>query len=295
MKGSTYKPNKVFIQRINEAEFLGETIRMGTGELSPSLLPVKKTNQILSSLTLSSEHLGYEEAKGSYPLRVAICKYIRKSGVNASPDSVLIVSGALQAFQLIANGLLKEKSSILVESPSYLFLLNVFQSAKMNLIDVPISKIKNQVSILKTLKAQHQANLLYTIPTFHNPTGMTYSTEERKGIVDICRSNQLPIIEDDVYRELWIDSPPPQAMKSMDQTGNILYLGSASKILSPGLRIGWIVGPEVVVNQLADLKMQMDYGACSFSQAVLEKWFTNEDMCEEHVYHIRSELKQRRD
>ena len=100
--------------------------------------------------------------------------------------------------------------------------------------------------------------LLYTIPCFHNPTGTTMTENCRKNILAVCQKEQLPIIEDDVYRELWHDTPPPLPLKALEKEGLVLYLGSLAQSLSPGLRIGWIVGPEPVIERLADIKMQND-------------------------------------
>ncbi|MBM7703488.1 PLP-dependent aminotransferase family protein [Metabacillus iocasae] len=291
---STYKPSKPLIQKINEAEFSPSIIRLGTGELGKELLPIGAMNDLISNLKIEAHHLGYEEPKGSLELRQAVCKHVQAFGIHTSPSSVLIVSGALQAFQLIASGLLKQRASILAESPSYVFSINAFQSANVQLHNVPIDQIAKNPSILAKLKAQHNASLFYTIPTFHNPTGFLYTEEQRQNIVHACQSSQLPIVEDDVYRELWIDTPPPPTMKSMDQSGNILYIGSLSKLVSPGLRIGWIIGPETVINRLADLKMQVDYGASSLSQAVAERWLSSPDYYNEHVNWVRISLKERR-
>ncbi|WP_026673130.1 aminotransferase-like domain-containing protein [Alkalihalobacterium bogoriense] len=295
VKNSLFEPNKVFIQKINKAEFNPNIIRLGTGELSPHLLPVTQMKEIISSLQIAPNHLRYEEPKGSIQLRMALSDHIQEFGIKASPSNILIVSGGLQAFQLIANGLLRPQSKILVESPSYLFSLNLFQSLQMTLIDVPLDKMTKQMSLIKKMKEQHNASMLYTIPTFHNPTSFSYSEEQRKQIVSLCQSIQLPLIEDDVYRELWFDEPPPRALKSFDYAGNILYVGSASKIISPGLRIGWIVGPDYVIDRLADLKMQTDYGTSSISQAILCQWLEQKHWYIDHVHNVRDELRKRRD
>ncbi len=92
------------------------------------------------------------------------------------------------------------------------------------------------------------------------------SEQRRKELLAVCRREALPIIEDDVYGDLWLDGPPPQPLKAGDNSGNVLYIGSISKSLSPGLRIGWIVGPEPVIERLADIKMQTDYGSSSLAQ-----------------------------
>ncbi len=119
------------------------------------------------------------------------------------------------------------------------------------------------------------------------------SQKRRKEIIKICEKEQLPIIEDDIYRELWIDEPPPAPLKSIDKHGHVLYVGSLSKTLSPGLRIEWIIGPEPVIDRLSDIKMQTDYGSSSLSQRVAAAWI-HKGFYEDHVANVRIQLKERR-
>lgn len=119
------------------------------------------------------------------------------------------------------------------------------------------------------------------------------SKKRREEILAASENAQLPIIEDDIYRELWIDEIPPDPIKTIDKNGHVLYIGSLSKTLSPGLRIGWIVGPEPVIERLSDIKMQTDYGSSSLSQRVAAEWFTSGEY-QQHLEQVRSQLKVRR-
>ena len=294
VKSGTHKPNMTIIQKINKAETDPNIIRLGTGELAPELLPNKQMQQILQIDNAQSLSLGYIEPKGSLSLRKTVSEHIKRKGIAASPDSILIVSGALQALQLISIGLLKRGSTILHESPSYLNSVHVFQSAGMNLLGIPIDEEGIQYDSIGRIKRQHNAALLYTNPTFHNPTGTLMSERRRMALLNACQKESIPIIEDDVYGDLWFDNPPPKPLKSYDSQGNVLYVGSMSKTLSPGLRIGWIVGPQPVIDRLADIKMQTDYGSSSLSQYAVEKWLSS-GLYEEFLTYIKEELKARRD
>lgn len=130
-------------------------------------------------------------------------------GIEASPASILIVSGALQALQLISIGLLKRGSVIFHETPSYLNSVHVFQSAGMNLFGIPLDKEGIKYESIDRLKRQHHAALLYKTPSFHNSTGILMSERRRHQLLEVCKKVALPIIEDDVYGELWFDNPPP--------------------------------------------------------------------------------------
>ncbi|GAU79817.1 aspartate aminotransferase [Fusibacter sp. 3D3] len=135
--------------------------------------------------------------------------------------------------------------------------------------------------------------LLYTIPTFQNPTGVVMSEMRRKELFKFCMDNRLPIIEDDAYGDIWLDEEPPRSLKSMDENGMVLYLGTVSKVLAPGLRIGWIVGAESVVERLGDVKMQMDYGASSVSQWIV-KAVLSSPQYDLYLEGMRESLKSRR-
>ncbi|SET16245.1 GntR family transcriptional regulator, regulator for abcA and norABC [Salinibacillus kushneri] len=294
VKSGIHKPNITIIQEINKAEADPNMVRLGTGELSPKLLPNKIMGQTLQIDGEQSLSLGYMEPKGSLSLRKTVSAYLRTKGIEASPESILIVSGGLQALQLISLGLLNRGSTILHETPSYLNSVHVFQSSGMNLLGISMDKEGIKCDSIGRMKRQHHAALLYTIPTFHNPTGTLMSEQRRMELIDVCQKASIPIIEDDVYGDLWIENPPPKPLKANDTQGNVLYIGSVSKTLSPGLRIGWIVGPEPVINRLADIKMQTDYGSSSLSQYAVEKWLSS-GMYEEFLTEIRTELKYRRD
>jgi GntR family transcriptional regulator of abcA and norABC len=164
----------------------------------------------------------------------------------------------------------------------------------MQLFGVPVDKEGLKVNLISQYKKLYNPSFLYTNPSFHNPTGTLMTENRRKQLVTICQNEQLPLIEDDVYRELWIDQEPAQPLKALDQSGLVLYLGSLSKSLSPGLRIGWVVGPESVINRLADIKMQTDYGSSTLSQWAAFEWFSS-GLYSEHQNQIRAQLKIRRD
>ncbi len=289
-----YLPNLQIIQEINQAEFKPNMIRLGTGELSPEFFPRDMMSTILRKLPERIHSLGYEEPKGLLFLRQQIRLYLRSLGIDTSASSIMIVSGALQALQLICSSLLPKDSTILLEKPSYLFSLKLFQSMNMQFSGIPLDEEGIELAPIAFQKQHKNANLLYTIPCFHNPTGIIMTKQRRRDLIHLCQQEQLPIIEDDVYRELWLDSPPPIPLKALEREGLVLYIGSLSKSLSPGLRIGWIVGPEPVIERLADVKMQNDYGSSSLSQWTAAEWFAS-GLYQQHLEEVRKALRIRRE
>ena len=288
IESSIYKPNYHTIQLINEYEQYDHIIRLGTGELSPELLPTNQIEQSLKEISLDAKSIGYSPPKGNERLRNIICEYVKKRGIQTEPENILIVSGALQALQLIAMGLLEEGSIVFHEQPSYLSSVHPFQSAGMRMISV--TRNANLSDHLRVLKRKRQS-LFYTVPTLHNPTGDSLSVKEKEQLYHVCNELQIPIIEDDVYNELLFEPAPP-AIKSFDTSGQVLYIGSVSKTLSPGLRIGWVIAPSPVITRLADIKMQTDYGSSAFSQEIVAHWIST-GLYENHLTNLREQLKKR--
>jgi len=294
ISSGSHQPNHMMIQQINEAESDPDMIRMGSCEPAPELIPQDKIQGILKKLSVSSQPFGYEEPRGSLFLRKEICNYLKTIGIETNPSSILITSGALQGLQLISLGLLHSNSIVYLEKPSYLYSLRTFQSFGMQLLGIPSDKTGINLKELSERHKYKQGSILFTIPTFHNPTGTVMTLEKRKELIRFCEKEGLPIIEDDVYREIWFEDSPPPPLKALDNNGLVLYIGGISKNLSPGLRIGWVVGPEQVIARLADIKMQSDYGSSSLSQNIVAELFAS-GLYKEHNDLLRKKVKVRRD
>lgn len=151
---------------------------------------------VIRKVSEKIDTFGYEEPKGFLPLREALSDYLRTMGIHA-PSSILIVSGALQALQLISVGLLHRGSTVFLETPSYLYSLHVFQSAGMKLSGLPIDEHGLLSKSISVPKNQHGRAILYSIPCFHNPTGILMSEKRRQELIQVCEKEQLPIIEDE--------------------------------------------------------------------------------------------------
>jgi GntR family transcriptional regulator of abcA and norABC len=291
---SIHEPNLDIIKIINDAEPKKGLIRLGAGELARDMMPSKYIKNILLKLTDEITYMGYEESKGLLVLREEIAKYLKKRGIDTDPSKILIVSGALQALNLISMGLLHRGSTILTEKPSYLQSLTLFDSHRINLSGVEMDKDGIQLDGVTKKSVTKKPELLYVIPNYHNPTGTLMSNKRRKDLLMLCERERLAIIEDDVYGELWFDNPPPNPIKSEDKNGTVLYVGSVSKTLSAGMRVGWIVGNENVIDRLADIKMQTDYGSSNVSQWMCYEFFRS-GAYEKFLGELRSELKLKRD
>jgi len=294
IKSGTFRANIPTIQMINKFEFVEGFVRLSTGELAPSIFPHNMLKNVLQKLPERITSLNYLEPLGLLELRQAISKRLEKQGIYVPASCILITSGSLQALQLISICMLKSGSTVYTEDPSYTKSLQLFQSAGIKLVGLPMDNEGITYWGIAGMKGQKRNSLLYTIPSFHNPIGSVMSLRRRQELFRFCTNNGLPIVEDNAYGELWFDEEPPKPLKSMDKNGMILYLGTVSKTLGPGLRIGWLVGPESVVERLGDVKMQIDYGASSVSQWMAAEFFSS-GLYDEHLTHIRHQLKKRRD
>mgnify|MGYP000957577859 FL=1 len=294
VKSGYFKENLPTIQEINSMEFKEGMVRLGTGELSPQLYPSKMMKDILARLSQTITSLNYLEPLGLLELREILSERLNEKGIQCKPSNILITSGSLQALQLISVSILKQGLSVYTEAPSYIKSLQVFQSAGMRLIGINMDREGIQYWKIGREKKDKEDAILYTIPSFHNPTGIVMSAKRRRELFKFCIDNRLPVIEDDAYGDIWLEEEPPKPLKSLDKHGMIIYLGTISKALAPGLRIGWIVGSESIVNRLGDVKMQTDYGASSVSQWILKELLSNE-YYEQYLKEMRIELKSRRD
>lgn len=285
---SLHKPNYHTIQLINEYEQRNDVIRLGTGEPAPSLLPTADIEASLKELSLHPKALGYSSPQGNDRLRAAICEYVKKRGIHVKPQNICIVSGALQALQLIAVGLLEQGAIVFQDQTSYLNSVHPFQSVGMQMM--AIHRGEQFAQKLAQQKRKRQA-VYYAVPTLNNPTGEVWTTHDKKQLYEACKASRIPIIEDDVYHELLFEAATPP-LKSMDDSGQVLYIGSVSKTLSPGLRIGWLIGPTTVIERLADIKMQTDYGSSAISQEIVLHWLQS-GKYEKHIENLRQKLQRR--
>lgn len=276
---SFHLPNKRVIQRINELEQQPQMTRLGTGELAPELLAHEAVSQALKMLTIPASSLGYSSPQGDVKLRQLLVERLKKKGIHVTVDEIMIVSGTLQALQLYAMALLKRGDYVQCAESSYLQSIETFQSFGIHLVQQDILRELNNVEAL------------YAIPTLNNPTGTVWNLAQRQRVLAKCAAAKLPIIEDDVYGELLFhDTLPP--LKAMDQANQIIYLNSFSKTVSPGLRIGWVVGPREVIARMSDVKMQTDYGSSAISQLIAYELLQN-GAYDAHIKQLRQQLQYR--
>ena len=223
-------------------------ISLAGGNPAAELFPNEELSKIAADILKENPvgALQYGISEGNIALREKILEMMKeRENIIASLDEITIVSGGQQAIEIISKILLNEGDSVIVEAPSFVGGLNAFRSYGANLVGVEVESDGINIEKLKeTIKNTKNVKLIYTIPNFQNPSGVTMSTEKRKALYEIARDNGIFIIEDNPYGELTFDGVKLPTIKSMDEAGVVLYSGSFSKILAPGLRLGYLIAPK---------------------------------------------------
>ncbi|MEW6731328.1 MAG: PLP-dependent aminotransferase family protein [Acidobacteriota bacterium] len=257
-------------------------INFSGGVPSPETFPYQAIAEITARLVREqgASVLQYGVTRGNATLIEQVCEYMSAKGVKTDTRQILLTSGSQQGLDLISRILIDPGDVVLVEDPSYIGGLCALQMAGAEIIGVPlaedgleIDQLIAQLSLLQ--RAGRRVKLLYTIPNFQNPSGITLATEKRARLLELAAEYNLIILEDDPYGELYFDDsqPTPTPLKSLDDKGLVVYLGSFSKVLSPGLRTAWIVAPHEIAALIETAKEATDLCSSVFDQAVVSECY----------------------
>ncbi|MED4404039.1 PLP-dependent aminotransferase family protein [Metabacillus fastidiosus] len=293
VEDGSFLPNLPLVQQIRSEVQNRKLINLASGELSPSLMPNDQFRNILSSQPFI-ENLGYDHPQGNELLRETVTSHVKQfKNIETTASSILITSGAQQALHLIVECLLKPGDAVAIEDPSYCYSLPIFQSAGLRTFLLPVDKDGINPDDLVSLHKKHRIRMVFLNPDHQNPTGTVLHLSRRKRILELSIELGIPIVEDDPYSLTSYNGEVNPTLKSMDYNENVLYISSLSKIVASGLRIGWIIGPEQVIQRLADAKQQVDFGHSVFPQ-----WVANEFLGSEyfttHIDTIRAQLELRK-
>lgn len=265
-------------------------ISFAGGLPSPQTFPVDAFAQACSKVLAADGRgaLQYAASEGYTPLREAVAAMLPW---NVSPEQVLITTGSQQGLDLVAKVLLDPGSPVLVETPTYLGALQAFAPMEPQVVGVASDEEGVDVADLAARRAD--ARFLYALPNFQNPTGRTMSEARRQALVQTARELALPIVEDNPYGDLWFDAPPPAPLTARHPQGCI-YLGSFSKVLAPGLRLGYLVAPDAIAPKLLQAKQAADLHSPGFNQRLVVE-VLKDGFLDRHVPAIRALYKAQRD
>jgi 2-aminoadipate transaminase len=286
-----------------------DLISLAGGLPAPELFPIPRFEEAACKLleNAGSTALQYGQTEGFQPLREFICAQMGRYGIQTRPSNVVITNGSQQALDLMGKVFIDPGDRILVEEPTYLGALHAWTSYQAEYVTVPIDDYGLRTDMISSA-LQPKPKFMYILPNFQNPSGTTLSLERREELVRIANDFKIPILEDDPYGALRFEGdhlPPLVVLDSQFQAnrglngrsfdaGCVIYLGTFSKTLAPGLRLGWVVAPDVVLDQFVIAKQGADLHTSMFTQMLVYE-MVKDGFLDEHVPRIREVYRQRRD
>ena len=299
------------IREILKATSQPGIIPFAAGNPAPEAFPVQAVREISARLLEERpvDCLQYGITEGYAPLRARVREDLRsRLQIGSEDDDLIITSGAQQVVDLATKALCNEGDVVVAESPSFIGSLNTFRSYGARLRGVPLQADGMDVDALEAiLREEKNVRFIYTIPNYQNPSGVTMGLEKRRRVYELARQYGVLILEDNPYGELRYD--PPQrisdspgtpggealpCIKSFDEDGIVIYAGSFSKILSPGLRVGYALAPAPVIAKMTVGKQASDVHTPIFNQIIVDEWMKNYDVAG-HIANIRAIYRAKRD
>lgn len=263
---------------------------------SKELFPTEEFKKIQKKLleNKSQEIFFHSPVTGYKELKEEIKKLMLNRGARISVKDIMVTSGSQQGLDIIVRTVVNSNDVILVEEPTFFGAIELFKSLGAKVVGVPMDEHGIKTDVLEYLIQKHKPKFIYVIPNFHNPTGITMSLDKRYEIIRISGKYGIPIIEDDPYGELTYEGKVLPPLKALDKFNYVLYLSSFSKVISLGLRLGWIIAPERVINKLSMFKQLTDLHVNTLSQNMMCE-FLRQGYYEKHIEKIRKEYSFKRD
>ena len=264
-------------------------ISFAGGAPAPELFPKEELADIARDILLEKgeEALQYGITEGYVPLRKWVTDRLKKDNIGTDNDDYIIVSGGQQGIALACKSLINPGDGVVCELPSFIGGLNCFRSYNAELYGVPLLDDGIDIDVFEELLKKHSnIKILYTIATFQNPSGITASLEKRKKILELAEKYDFLIFEDNPYGELRFSGESVPTMKSMDTNGRVVYFGSFSKILSPGLRIGFVCADKLLMERMVICKQVSDVHTNVLSQMVAYEYLQRYDI-DKHIQKLR--------
>ncbi|MDE3839122.1 PLP-dependent aminotransferase family protein [Bacillus methanolicus] len=273
-----------------------ERIHLSSSMIDPGLLPNRNLEREIHQVLSENPRIlsQYGEIQGDAQLRHAMYEYLKRLGVPAAPENILVTSGSQQGIDLVARTFVGPGDVVVMEAPTYPGAIDVFRGRGATILTVPVDHNGMRVDILQNLCDKYKPKVIYTIPTFHNPTGSVMTPKRRRQILDIAQSIQSIIIEDDPWSEIYFDKKPPVPIKSIDPYGHVIYLKGLSKTLAPGCRIGILVASGSIFSRLLAAKANTDLGSPLLTQKAILPFIKSKKMTD-HMKKLRTALRIRRD
>ena len=274
-----------------------DIISFAGGMPAPEVFPVEAMRAAMDKVmtTKGRVALQYGPTDGYLPLREKIAARHRAAGMDCTAANILMINGSQQGLDLAGKLFLNPGDLVVCESPTYTAALSAFQAYECEFL--PIATDDDGMipeDLERKLAANPRARMIYVIPTFQNPTGRTWSLERRKALLALAEKYSLPILEDNPYGDLRYEGETVPTLKSMDTQGLVVYMGSFSKVLSPGIRLGWLVAEPELLAKFNTAKQGADLQASTIMQIVVDTYLEDSDL-DENIRNLNALYRKRRD
>ncbi|MUT64376.1 PLP-dependent aminotransferase family protein [Paenibacillus sp. NEAU-GSW1] len=274
-----------------------DMISFAGGLPAEELFPVQAVKEAAERLfSQGTGALQYGLTEGYLPLREQLCARMAQKGMHVQPDEMILTTGSQQAISLLVQVLTEPGDTVLVERPTYLACLQVFDLYGLNIVAVESDENGMIPEDAERLIREHKPKLLYAVPTFGNPTGYVWSMERRTKILNLCVQNGVPILEDDPYGDIKYDEnavyPSMFALDEKNKSGAVIYTSTFSKTVAPALRTGWAIGDKRVIQMMAKAKQAADIHSSSMDQQILSQLLKHFPL-DEHIKVISSSYGER--
>lgn len=270
-------------------------IQMSSAHVNGELLPKQDIAKHLSSLIMKSPSVIFEYGpiQGDLEFRASIANYLKVKGVSLDREEIIVTNGTQQAINLVARTFIGPGDVVIMEAPTYTAAIDVFRWQGATILSIPVDKDGMRTDLLLKICDSYSPKMIYTIPTYHNPTGTVMSMKRRKELLDIAMSFNCIIVEDDPWSEITFEKSSLPSIKSMDTCGYVIYIKGFSKFLSPGFRIGTLAASGSILNRLVAAKANSDLGSPLVTQKALIP-FVKPDFIEKYLKNLNSVLLKRR-
>ena len=286
---------KSFIREILKVTSQPEVISFAGGLPNPTCFPVDAIREASLKVLRDDPQnaLQYSISQGYLPLREYLSDYYLQKGLSVNPDEILITNGSQQALDLLGKIFIDQGDKVLMERPSYLGAIQAFSAYKPSFIGVDIQADGVNLEEFEHTIKQNDIKLFYSVPTFQNPSGVAYSKEKRLKVAQILNESNTILIEDNPYEEIYFSSENYTPIKKHVGDRGIL-LGTFSKMVSPGLRIGWVVAQKEVISKLLLTKEAADLHTNQLSQRIVHQFLLDNDL-QSHLKFVREVYKKQKD
>lgn len=246
-------------------------INFSHGSPPQDFYPVARLREALNDIIErdGTQALAYETPEGYLPLRATVRDFVAPMGIQCHTDDVLITGGAQQGIDLVVQALLREGETLVTSNPTYVGILDIARTRRVTIKGIPMDADGIRLDLLERYFIDHAPRLLYVMPTFHNPTGQVMPLHRRRQLLRLAAAYDVTVLEDAVYQEFHFDSAPPPPLMALDEAGSVIHVSAFTKMLLPGMRIGYLIANRAQYERLVRVKLAADISTSGLNQRAI--------------------------